>query len=323
MPQQQINQYLAVEAQLIADDLQQGQIQNQAREQVRKLERESANARSALNNARSAAIFAGLSVINDDFAGVEVGGPRQVVIDFDPNRTADQVAALELQAKVFATQIRAVEEQNNIVDQGLRNARIAEQQAIDNRGKINEALFFNGMEINKLQGSSQAIGAPASTAGDAEANALANAALIAQAALPQPNAPEPVPIGPSQFDPDLPLFANPGLFTPAPVLPGAVERGDQTPPGPGVSAPGAVSNIEASLGLLGVGLALLPQLRAPAPVPPTAGETGLVVNPGISAPAPVSPAADPYSGLTPAQIEFLGNADPTDPFIMPGEDYHH
>jgi len=275
MPQQQINQYRAVIAQLNADDLQQQQIRVQAFEQVRKLEPELDAAKRVLDAARNAAINAGLTV---EFGNIY--RPDRVGVLFDPNRTAEQEAELGRQAFVFQQQILAAAEQANILGQAIYNAQVAQNQAFENQRKISEAREFNADQVRQLQASLPAQGAPASTAEDAEANALANAALIAPAPLPQPNAPAPVLIGASQFDPDLLLFANPGvrntgiISNPEPVPPDAIEGGDQTPP-PGVSAP--------------------------APVPVTGGDTGEVpgvtTQPSVTSAEPVTDfVRDPVTG---------------------------
>jgi hypothetical protein len=174
-------------------------------------------------------------------------------------------------------------------------------------------MRYHTSQLAQFQSSLPAQGVPAGTAADQSLNVATNAAQIAPAPLPAAGSPGAVEnIGAGRFGLDAPE-QRAEIITPALLPPSLVDGFAIPTPVTGIiREPGVIPNLELpnfGINIPSFGVVLLP-------APPDAIERGdQTPPPGVSAPAPVSPAADPYSGLTPAQIEFLGNADPTDPFI--------
>ena len=197
--------------------------------------------------------------------------------------------------------------------QRVSDAKIAIAQTQDNIASLDGSIRYNTTQLDLFVGSLPAQGVPAGTAADQSLNAATNAAQIAPAPLPAASAPGAVEnIGAGRFGLDAPE-QRAEIITPALLPPSLVDGFAIPTPGTGIiREPGVIPNLERpnfGIDIPSFGVVLLP-------APPDAIERGdQELLSQLRAPAPVSPAADPYSGLTPAQIEFLGNADPTDPFI--------
>ena len=212
-----------------------------------------------------------------------------------------------------AAQIETLQRQVRQAEQAESDANIAAGQTQNNISSLDGSIRYNTSQRDQFQSSLPAQGVAAGTAADQPVNAATNAAQIAPAPLPAASAPGAVEnIGAGRFGLDAPE-QRAEIITPALLPPSLVDGFAIPTPVTGIiREPGVIPNLELpnfGINIPSFGVVLLP-------APPDAIERGdQTPPPGVSAPAPVSPAADPYSGLTPAQIEFLGNADPTDPFI--------